>query len=50
LIPLLSSHIYVLFFKTCPSMAYICTTIGLYAKSIDYRFLGWFLNFLGTAK
>jgi hypothetical protein len=25
----------VLFFKTCPSMTNICTTIGLYAKSFD---------------
>jgi hypothetical protein len=32
MILLISSHMYVLIFKTCPSMTYICTTIGLYAK------------------
>jgi hypothetical protein len=29
------SHRYVLIFKTCPIMTYICTTIGLYAKSFN---------------
>jgi hypothetical protein len=31
-------------------MTYICTTIGVYAKSVDYRVFVWFPNFLKTAK
>jgi hypothetical protein len=46
MILLISSHIYVLIFKTYPSMTYICTTIGLYTISVDYRFFGWFPIFL----
>jgi hypothetical protein len=37
MISLLSSHMYVLIFKTCPYITNICTTIGLYAKSFIYR-------------
>jgi hypothetical protein len=40
-----SSHMYVLIFKTCPSMTYICTTIGPTPKSFDYRLFGQFLIF-----
>jgi hypothetical protein len=46
MILLISSHIYVLIFKSYPSMTYICTTIGLYTISVDYRFFGWFPIFL----
>jgi hypothetical protein len=35
MILLLSSHMYVLIFKSCSSLTIICTTIGLYAKSFD---------------
>jgi hypothetical protein len=35
-----SSHMYVLIFKTCPCMTYICTTIGPTPKFFDYRPLG----------
>jgi hypothetical protein len=31
-------------------MTYICTIIDLYAKSVDYWFFRWFLNFLETAE
>jgi hypothetical protein len=41
-----SSHVYVLFFETCPSMTYIYSTIGPMPKSFDYRLFGQFLNFL----
>jgi hypothetical protein len=50
MILLLSSHMYVLIFKTCPSMTYIYTTIGLYTKSVDYRFSSGFYVFPETAK
>jgi hypothetical protein len=50
MILLLSSHMYVLIFKTYPSMKYICSTIGLYAISVDCCFLGGFYFFFGIAE
>jgi hypothetical protein len=41
----ISSHICVLIFKTCPFMTYICTTIGPTLESFNYRLLGQFSNF-----
>jgi hypothetical protein len=38
MILLISSHMYVLIFKTCPSMTNICTTTGIYTKSFDNQF------------
>jgi hypothetical protein len=46
MILLISSYIYVLIFKTCPIMTYICVSIGLDAKYIDYQFLGSFRTIL----
>jgi hypothetical protein len=34
---LISSQMYILIFKTCPSMINICTTISLYVKSFDIQ-------------
>jgi hypothetical protein len=36
---------YVLIFKTCPSMTYKYNTIRPTPKSFDYRLFGQFLNF-----
>jgi hypothetical protein len=36
----ISSHICVLIFKTCPFMMYICTAISPTPKSFDYQLLG----------
>jgi hypothetical protein len=41
----ISSHICVLIFKTCPFMTYICTASGPMPKSFDYQLFGQFLNF-----
>jgi hypothetical protein len=40
-----SSHMYVFIIKTCPSMTYICTTIGPMPNSFDYRPFEQFLSF-----
>jgi hypothetical protein len=45
-----SSHMYVLIFKTCPSMTYKYTTICHMPKSFDYRIFGQFLNFLKLSR
>jgi hypothetical protein len=42
----ISSHICVLIFKTCPFMTYICTAIGPMPKFFDYRLFEQFPNFL----
>jgi hypothetical protein len=41
----ISSHICVLIFKSCPFMTYKCTAIGSTPKSFDYQLFGQFLNF-----
>jgi hypothetical protein len=52
MIRMVSSHIYVLIFITCPCTTniYICTYIGPTPKSNVYRIFGQFLNLLETAE
>jgi hypothetical protein len=52
MILMVSSHIYVLIFITCPCTTdiYICTSIGPMPNSIVYQIFGQFLNLLETAE
>jgi hypothetical protein len=46
----ISSHICVFIFNTCPFMTYICTAIGPTPKSFDYRLFRQFPNFLQLSR